>query len=134
MRDVIEFRRPPRVAWIWQNDFFCVGDRVAVAKQILPCLFKMICFSSSFSCLFIVIAIIGFPSAKFVSDHLYKAPGVPILSITFGPIVGDTEHLAVLGRASAALAPCRNVVRVHFRELPNLTLIGSMTYCTERTI
>jgi hypothetical protein len=40
--------------------------------------------------------------------------GTQVLSIAFGAIVGDTEHLAVLGRACAAFAPCGNVVRVHF--------------------
>ena len=38
----------------------------------------------------------------------------PALSITFGPIVGSAEHLAVLGRAFAAFAPRGNVVGVHF--------------------
>src|SRR5947207_11432466 len=57
-----------------------------------------------------------------------------MLSVAFGAIVGGTEHLAVLSRASAALAPCRNVVRVHFGELPYLALIGSMADCAERTI
>ena len=60
--------------------------------------------------------------------------GTPILSIAFGPIVGDTEHLAVLGRAFAALAPRGNVVGVHFGELPYLALVGSMADCAERTI
>src|SRR5258706_221868 len=32
--------------------------------------------------------------------------GTPISTITFGSIVGNAEHLAVLGRAIATLAPC----------------------------
>ena len=40
------------------------------------------------------------------------------LSIAFGAIVRNAEHLAVLSRGSAALAPCFDVVRVHFGELP----------------
>ena len=57
--------------------------------------------------------------------------GTSILSITFGPIVGNAEHLAVLCRTSAALAPCGNVVRVHFGELPYFALIGSMADCAD---
>ena len=56
------------------------------------------------------------------------------LSVAFGAIVGDAEHLAVLGRASAALAPCGNVVGVHFGELIYLALVGGMADCAERTI
>ena len=48
--------------------------------------------------------------------------------------MADTEHLAVFSRAPAALAPCSNVVRVHFGEPPYLALIGSMTDCAEWTI
>src|SRR6266550_1658384 len=48
------------------------------------------------------------------SPLLAPGYGTPILSITFGPIVGSAEHLAVLGRTFAALAPCGNVVGVHF--------------------
>ena len=56
------------------------------------------------------------------------------LSVAFGAIVGGAEHLTVLSRASAAPAPCGNVVCVHFTELPYLALIGSMADCAERTI
>ena len=48
--------------------------------------------------------------------------------------MGSAEHLAVLGQAFAASAPCGNVVRVHFGELPYLAFIGSMADCAERTI
>lgn len=67
---------------------------------------------------------------------LLHAPGcgTPILSITFGPIVGNAEHLAVVGRTFAAFAPRGNVIRVHFGELPHLAFIGTMANCAERTI
>jgi hypothetical protein len=42
------------------------------------------------------------------------AYGTPNLSIAFGTIVVGTEHLAVFSRAPAALAPCCNVICVHF--------------------
>jgi hypothetical protein len=57
-----------------------------------------------------------------------------LLSVAFGAIVGSAKHLAVIRRASAALAPCGNVVRVHFGQLPYLALIGSMADCAKRTI
>src|ERR1035437_4767171 len=60
--------------------------------------------------------------------------GTPILSITFGPIVGNTEHFAVVGRASAALAPCGNVVRVHFIELIDSALVRVVPHCAERAV
>ena len=57
-----------------------------------------------------------------------------MLSITFGSIVGNAEHLAILGQTSAAFAPCGDVVSVHFGELPYLALIRTMANCTERAI
>ena len=67
---------------------------------------------------------------------LIQAPGcgASILPITFDPIVVSAEHLAVLGRTPATLAPCGNMVRLHFGELPYLALIGIRAYCAERTI
>ena len=41
------------------------------------------------------------------------------LLIPFRPDVGLAEHLAVLDVGSAALAPRRHVVGVHFREFPH---------------
>lgn len=88
----------------------------------------------------------GIPSMVMLAQHLtvsgsgfqplLHAPGcgAPKLSITFGPIVGNAEHLAVFGRAFAAFAPCGDVVRVHFGELPYLAFIGTMANCAERTI
>lgn len=69
-------------------------------------------------------------------DRWQGAPGygTPILPVTFGPIVGNAQHLAVLGGASAALAPCGNVVGVHFGEPPYLALIGIMANGAELTI
>ena len=55
-------------------------------------------------------------------------------SITFGPIVGNAEHLAVLGRASAALAPCGNVVGVHFVELIDPALVRVVPNRAERAV
>src|SRR5687768_5959172 len=46
------------------------------------------------------------------------------LSVAFSPIVGNAEHLAVLGRAVAAFAPCRNMVGVHFVEVVDSLFIG----------
>jgi hypothetical protein len=60
--------------------------------------------------------------------------GTPILPITFGPIVVNAEHLAVVGRASAALAPCCNVVSVHFVELINPALGRAVPNRAERTV
>lgn len=54
------------------------------------------------------------------------------LSISFGPIVGGAEHLAVLGRAFAPLAPCSDVVRIHFVELIDSALVGVVPDCSER--
>jgi hypothetical protein len=56
------------------------------------------------------------------------------LSITFGPIVGNAEHLAVVGRASAALAPCCNVVGVHFVEIIDPALVRVVPNRTERAV
>jgi hypothetical protein len=44
-----------------------------------------------------------------------KSSGAPKLSINFDLVVGDAEHLAVLGRAIAALTPCRDVVGIRRR-------------------
>lgn len=56
---------------------------------------------------------------------LLHSPGcaMPMLSIAFGPIVGNTEHLAVFGRASAALTPCGDVVGVHLVKLVTSALV-----------
>jgi hypothetical protein len=55
-------------------------------------------------------------------------------SITFGPIVGKAEHLAVVGRASAALTPRCNVVRIHFVELIDPALVRVVANRTEWTV
>ena len=60
--------------------------------------------------------------------------GTPILSITFGPIVGNAEHLAVLGRTFAAFAPCGNVVGVHFVELIDSALVRVVPNRAERAV
>lgn len=60
--------------------------------------------------------------------------GKGLLSITFGPIVGNAEHLAVLGRAIAALAPCGNVVGVHFLKLIDFALIRGVPNRAERAV
>ncbi len=56
------------------------------------------------------------------------------LSITFGPIVGNAEHLAVLGRTFAAFAPRGNVVGVHFVELIDSALVRVVPNRAERTV
>ena len=50
------------------------------------------------------------------SHYLLLAPDddTPLLSITLGPIMGNAQHLAVLSRAIAALAPRGNVIGIHF--------------------
>lgn len=48
--------------------------------------------------------------------------------------MGNAEHFAVVGRASAALAPCGNVVRVHFVELIDSALVRVVPYCAERAV
>src|SRR5262249_53175376 len=57
-----------------------------------------------------------------------------MLSITFGPIVGNAEHLAVVGRASAALAPCCNMVGVHLLEIIDPVLVRVVPNRTERAV
>src|SRR5579884_310041 len=44
-------------------------------------------------------------------------------SITFCPIVGNAEHLAVVGRGCTALAPCGNMVSVHFLKVVDPALV-----------
>src|SRR3984957_3632563 len=58
----------------------------------------------------------------------------PQLSITFGPIMGNAEHLAVLGRPFAALAPCGNVVGVHFVDFIDSALVRVAPNRAERTV
>ena len=48
--------------------------------------------------------------------------------------MGNAEHLAVVGRASAALAPCCNVVGVHFVELIDPALVRVVANRTERAV
>ncbi len=60
--------------------------------------------------------------------------GTPILPITFDSIVGNAEHFQVVGRASATLAPCGNVVRVHFVELIDSALVRVVPHCAERAV
>ena len=48
--------------------------------------------------------------------------------------MGNAEHLAVVGRASAALAPCCNVVGVHFVELINPALVRVVSTRAEWTV
>ena len=60
--------------------------------------------------------------------------GTRILSITFGPIVGDAKHLAVLGRTFAALAPCCNVVGVHFVKFIDPALVRAVPNRAERAV
>ena len=61
-------------------------------------------------------------------------PCTAVPSITFGSIVGNAEHLAVLGRTFAALAPCGNVVGVHFLELISFALVRAVPNRAERTV
>ena len=65
-----------------------------------------------------------------------NAPGcrTSILFIAFGPVMGDAKHLAVLRRASAAFAPCGNVVGIHFVELIDSALVRVVPNRAERTV
>ena len=56
------------------------------------------------------------------------------LLIALGLVVGPTKHLAVARRGRAALAPGRHVVSVHFRNLPDLGLVGVLDTRTHRAI
>lgn len=49
------------------------------------------------------------------------------LPVTLRPIVRNTQHLAVLDRGIAALAPGRHMVRFHFAEHPDFALVGGVT-------
>src|SRR3954447_9760138 len=60
--------------------------------------------------------------------------GTPTLTITFGSIVGNAEHLAILGRTIAALAPRVNVVGVHFIELIDSAFFRVVPNRAERTV
>ena len=48
--------------------------------------------------------------------------------------MGGTEHLAVLNRAPATLAPCGNMVRVHFLKLIDFALVRVVSRGAERAI
>lgn len=80
--------------------------------------------------------------AEHLTGHRFQLSGhalqvscnTPVLSITFGSIMSNAEHLAILDRTSSALAPCRNMVRIHFGELPYFALMSSMANCAERAI
>ena len=58
-----------------------------------------------------------------------QASGHPISPVTFGAIVASAEHLAVLGRTIATLAPRGNVVGVHFVKLIYLALTRAVPCC-----
>ena len=57
------------------------------------------------------------------SSNLYPLPLYRFLSL----VVGLAQHLAVLNARRAALAPCRDVVGVHFIQPPDLTPVGFMS-------
>lgn len=59
---------------------------------------------------------------------------IKFLSITFGPVVGSAEHLAVPGCTFAAFAPCRDVVGVHFVELVDSALVRGVPDRAERAV
>ena len=56
------------------------------------------------------------------------------LLIPFRPVVRLAEHLAVLDVGSAALAPRRHVVGVHFREFPHAGGVSVVTEGTELAV
>ena len=56
------------------------------------------------------------------------------LSVSFHPVVGLAEHLAILDGGFAALAPRRYMVGIHFVELINLSSHILLTFSTFRTI
>ena len=58
----------------------------------------------------------------------------PGLSINLRAIVGNAEHLAILCRTFAALAPCGNVVGVHFLKQINSALVRAVPNRAERTV
>ena len=64
----------------------------------------------------------------------YANTPLPRLSVALGPVVGDAQHLAVIGGTAAALAPCGDMVRVHLGHRSNLALAGIMADGAERTI
>jgi hypothetical protein len=119
-----------------------VDPRKILTRKDLPAK-----YSKTRSCALIQISVgDGWPAAhaNIVKKQAREAQGQtsqagcgnlrPILSITFGFIVGAAEHLAVLGGAIAALAPCCNVVRVHFLELIDPAIVRVVANRTERAV
>ena len=56
------------------------------------------------------------------------------LLVAFRPVVRLAEHLAVLDVGSAALAPRRHVVGVHFREFPHAGGVSVVAEGAERAV
>lgn len=57
-----------------------------------------------------------------------------MLSVSLGPVMGDAEHLAVVRRVRAALAPGRHVVGVHLLEIVNPALVGIEAERAQRAV
>ena len=57
-----------------------------------------------------------------------------VLSVSLCPVVCLAKHLAVLNACCAAFAPCRDVVGIHFGELPHLLATCFMSDGTERAV
>jgi hypothetical protein len=62
------------------------------------------------------------------------AGGTLALAIPFGSIVGNAEHLTIPRRTFADLAPCLNVISVHFVELVESALFRVVPNRAERAV
>lgn len=56
------------------------------------------------------------------------------LFIAFCPVVRDTKHSTVANIRHAAVAPCGNMVCVHFFQLIDTVLVAVMSKCAKRAI
>lgn len=57
---------------------------------------------------------------------LFKGGFIMYLLVTFSPIVSLAEHLTIAYICCPAMAPCRNVVSIHFTKFPDPFCISIM--------
>lgn len=57
-----------------------------------------------------------------------------MLPVPLRPVVGLAEHLAIADACRAAAAPCRHVVGVHLRKLPDAGMVGTVGHGAVRAV
>ena len=60
--------------------------------------------------------------------------GAFALAVPFYSIVGFAEYLAVRGDSRTSLAPSSYVIRIHFFESPDLSVVGGLANDAERAV